>query len=156
MTTKHKPYPRCDARYYGPVNIGGGQTEIVEAFCDLEPGHYDRHNSLRICASWVDHDLPHIILLDDIAQIWGPEEQFIETATIITRLVEFNPAMWGRNSYYGKALTAQRMGPMLYHRYGVSSSRMGHSSRGYRISDLALVLHALGIAHPGQRERDVE
>ena len=99
---------------------------------------------------------PHIVLLNDIVECWKSDETFVETSVLIDRLVRLNPEMWGDGSDYGRRLTAQRMGRMLSQNYRVSSSRMGHASRGYRLSDLVPVLRRSGMPLPGEPTQPVE
>lgn len=88
---------------------------------------------------------PTVKLLRDIHEVWQGDEHFTPTTVLVSELVLHNPAQWGPDSPYGRALTFQRLGRMLAQGFKVHSSRQGDGPRGYYRQALAPVWRKLGV-----------
>jgi hypothetical protein len=88
---------------------------------------------------------PAVKLLRDLHEVWQGDEHFTPTTALVSELILHNPAQWGPESPYGRALTVQRLGRMLAQGFKVHSSRQGDSPRGYYRQALAPVWRKLGI-----------
>ncbi|WP_155855312.1 DUF3631 domain-containing protein [Actinotalea ferrariae] len=93
---------------------------------------------------------PAVTLLRDIAELWPEATAFVPTAALVADLVMRHPRMWGPESAYGKALTAQRMGRMLAQGFKVHSGRQGDGPRGYYRQALSPVWRRMGITPPDE------
>ncbi|CAN5322666.1 hypothetical protein BH11ACT1_BH11ACT1_18140 [soil metagenome] len=88
---------------------------------------------------------PAVKLLRDVHEVWPEGDDFAPTSNIITELILHNPAQWGPDSPYGRALTVQRLGRMLAQGFKVHSSRQGDGPRGYYRQALGPVWRKLGV-----------
>lgn len=88
---------------------------------------------------------PAVKLLRDIYEVWSGDEHFTATTVLVTELILHDPAQWGPDSPYGRALTVQRLGRMLAQGFKVHSDRQGDSPRGYYRKSLAPVWRKLGV-----------
>ena len=70
-------------------------------------------------------------LIKDLRSLFTRRKGFVFTETILEELAYMNPDRWSKNSLYGKELTAQRLGRILYLSFGIYSVRVGDSKRGY-------------------------
>lgn len=70
-------------------------------------------------------------LVRDLFEIYKDEPGFRSTTSLVLSLIRHNPEHWSSSSYYGKDLTAQRLGRILANAYGLNSHRVGDSPRGY-------------------------
>lgn len=115
------------------VAAGGEWPELVDLMA-LE----DHKRVLLEREDGVTKQRPHVVLLANIAAVWGPDETFVPTDVLIDRLVGGWPYMWGDQSSYGKRLTRQRLGKMLASNYRIHSGRRDGSNgtRGYHLSAL--------------------
>lgn len=95
---------------------------------------------------------PAVILLQDIAQVWGTGQTFIPSTRIVERLIAHNPQMWGLMSNYGKALTVQRFGRMLVQAFKIHSTRQGDSPRGYFRHQFDSAFRRMNIAPPQETD----
>lgn len=122
------------------VAAGGRWPAAVDTLAleDLQQQEQDREDGMVI-------DSPAVALLKDLHRVWGDDEAFIETRELLDRLIGHAPDMWGDDSSFGKALTAQRLGRMLAKGYGLNSSRQGDSGRGYFRAKLNPVWRRMGI-----------
>jgi len=93
---------------------------------------------------------PAVVLLRDIHAVWGEEERFHTTASLIGRLVAHNPDYWGDASPYGRQLTAQRMGRMLAQSAKVRATKDTTGARGYARASFARAWRSLGITPPSE------
>ncbi|WP_423184300.1 DUF3631 domain-containing protein [Arthrobacter sp. NyZ413] len=91
---------------------------------------------------------PAVILLQDIAQIWGADRVFVASTIIVDELVEYNPGMWGQFSAYGKVLSVQRFGRMLVQAFKIHSTRQGDSKRGYFRHQFDVAFRRMGLTPP--------
>ena len=87
-------------------------------------------------------------LAKDLFQIFEQEQGFLPTTTLVSRLIRLNPDQWSSGSYYGKDLTAQRLGRILSNSFGINSVRSGDSARarGYNQKQFEIVWRQLGIS----------
>jgi hypothetical protein len=85
-------------------------------------------------------------LVRDLYAIIGQEPSFTPTTLLVSKLVKHNPEQWSSFSSYGKELTVQRLGRLLTNGYGVSSQRVGDSSRGYHSKQFQTIWVRLGIS----------
>jgi len=65
---------------------------------------------------------------------------------LVLRLIKVNPEQWSVNSFYGKDLTAQRLGRLVNKAFGINSKRVGDSARGYHSKQFERIWRQLGIA----------
>ena len=84
-------------------------------------------------------------LAKDLFQIYKSELGFIATSSLVIQLMVFNPDQWSSSSYYGKDLTAQRLGRILSGAFGVNSIRVGDSARGYHANQFKSIWRQLGV-----------
>lgn len=70
-------------------------------------------------------------MLRDLYEIFTNGPRFISTTRLVEELADKNPDYWSESSFYGKKLTPQRMGRILYTSYGLLTTRVGDSCRGY-------------------------
>jgi hypothetical protein len=70
-------------------------------------------------------------LIKDLRSLFIRRKGFVATERILDELEYMNPDRWSANSFYGKKLTAQRLGRILYTSFGIYSVRVGDSQRGY-------------------------
>ena len=84
-------------------------------------------------------------LSKDLFQIYKSELGFIATSSLVIQLMVFNPDQWSSSSYYGKDLTAQRLGRILSGAFGVNSIRVGDSARGYHANQFKSIWRQLGV-----------
>ena len=89
---------------------------------------------------------PNLQLAKDLFEIYSPEFGFIQTTSLVTQLIRFNPDQWSSASYFGKDLTMQRLGRILNGAFGVSSIRIGDGARGYHAKQLQSIWQQLGVA----------
>lgn len=70
------------------------------------------------------------------------------TTTFVSRLIRLNPDQWSSASFYGKDLTAQRLGRILNNAFGINSVRSGDSARarGYNEKQFEIVWRQLGLS----------
>ena len=88
---------------------------------------------------------PGMVLLGDLHTIW-PEDDFVATKDLVTKLIHHNPEYWGLGSSYGKPLTDTRLGRMVAQASKITSVRPGgRGPRGYQKSEFIQVWHRLGI-----------
>ena len=87
----------------------------------------------------------HLQVAKDLSAIYNPELGFIPTSSLVARLIKFNPDQWSSSSYYGKDLTAQRLGRILRGAFGVNSQRIGDSARGYHARQFNKMWWQLGV-----------
>lgn len=125
------------------VAAGGRWPAVVDrlATVDLERQQLEKEDGMI-------RERPALVLLRDLAAVWGPSDIFVPTTEIIGRLIEHNPATWGEGSSFGRPLNPQRLGRMLASSWAVHSSRQGDSPRGYRRLDLAPACRRMGIHLP--------
>lgn len=74
---------------------------------------------------------PNLQLAKDLYEIYKDNPGFTPTTGLVLLLLKTNPEQWSSSSYYGKDLTAQRLGRMLFSAFGIYSKRIGDSPRGY-------------------------
>ncbi|MDX1890121.1 DUF3631 domain-containing protein [Mycolicibacterium sp. 050158] len=94
---------------------------------------------------------PGMVLMTDLHTIW-PEEDFVPTKDLVSKLVLHNPEYWGAGSSYGKPLTDTRLGRMVAQASKITSARPGgRGPRGYHRTEFDQVWHRLGIgrSEPG-------
>lgn len=116
------------------VAAGGRWPEAVERLAveDVQRIDLEREDGLIT-------QRPHVVLLAHLAASWLPGETFLRTESLIDRLVDRHPDMWGERSSYGKRLTPQRLGKMLASNYKIHSGRENGSygPRGYYLAAFA-------------------
>lgn len=123
---------------------GGRWPHVVDelALHDKEQQEMDREDGLIT-------QRPHVALVAHLHALWPANSTFVATADLITELVLEHPDMWGENSSFGKALTAQRLGRMLATAYGVNSTRLsGTGPRGYTRASLERAWRRMGVTVP--------
>jgi hypothetical protein len=81
----------------------------------------------------------------DLLAVYEREAGFIPTAVLVKRLVATNPESWSSSSYYGKELTAQRLGRILHSSFGINSQRVSDGARGYHSQQFQTIWKRLGI-----------
>lgn len=125
------------------VAAGGRWPAVVDhlATVDLERQQLEKEDGMI-------RERPALVLLRDLAAVWEPQEVFVPTTDLITRLIVHNPITWGEASTFGKALTVQRFGRMLASSWKIHSSRQGDSPRGYHRLDLESACRRMGIHLP--------
>jgi hypothetical protein len=113
------------------------------AKADVEQAKRDREDGASV-------EKPHIILVRHIAEVWPDGQQFVSTNDLVLKLTRYSPEDWGVTSFYGKALTIQRMGRMLSQKFKINSAREsdGSRGRGYRLKGFERVWKALAIDRP--------
>jgi hypothetical protein len=97
---------------------------------------------------------PAIVLLSHLHEVWGENEKFIRTETLIDRLVDFHPEMWGAESPFGKRLTPQRFGRMLSTSYNIHSARnenLPERPRGYIGTSIEPAFRRFGLSRKPTR-----
>jgi hypothetical protein len=125
---------------------GGRWPEVTRALItrDLEDIEMEREEGLMKLP-------PAVVLLRDLYTVWGSQEQFIGTPTLVGRLVALNPDYWGDGSSYGRQLTAQRMGRMLTQSAKVRATKNASSTaRGYTRQSFTRAWRQLGITPPSE------
>ena len=90
---------------------------------------------------------PNEQLVKDLYLIYKGEAVFKSTNQLVLDVIKLNPEQWSSNSYYGKDLTAQRLGRILATGFGVHSQRMGDSPRGYHSKAFETIWVRLGISN---------
>lgn len=87
-------------------------------------------------------------LAKDLFEIYQIEPGFLPTTRLVSKLIRLNPDQWSSASFYGKDLTAQRLGRILSNAYGVNSQRSGDSNRarGYSQKQFEVIWRQLGIS----------
>ncbi|PTU57012.1 hypothetical protein DBB34_06570 [Sphaerisporangium cinnabarinum] len=111
--------------------------------------HRDLAEAVADRADGMERIPPAVTLLRDLAAYWPEDRPFWATEQILSTLVLSNAEIWGRESAYGKALTAQRMGRMLVTSFKVNSDRPGGvGPRGYQVRDLTPVWRRMGVPLP--------
>ncbi len=88
---------------------------------------------------------PNLQIARDIYKVFGNEPDFIPTGRLVLALIKLNPEQWSSASYYGKDLTAQRLGKLLTGAFGIYSLRLNESTRGYSPSQFETIWSRLGI-----------
>ncbi len=89
---------------------------------------------------------PAVVLLAHLHEVFGPDEHFIPTEILITRLVLAHPEVWGSESSFGKRLTPQRLGKMLVSAYNIHSDRLSATGpRGYLRASLRTAFRRFGL-----------
>jgi hypothetical protein len=81
----------------------------------------------------------------DLHKIFETEEKALPTSQLVKLLIRTSPEHWSNSSYYGKDLTAQRLGRILSGAFGVYSVRLTESVRGYRSNQFETIWNRLGI-----------
>ena len=89
---------------------------------------------------------PNVQLVKDLYLIYNDEAVFRSTNHLVLDLIKLNPEQWSSKSYYGKDLTAQRLGRILATGFGVHSQRIGDSPRGYHSKVFETIWVRLGIS----------
>ena len=90
---------------------------------------------------------PNVQLVRDLHLIYKDEAVFKSTNHLVLSLIKLNPEQWSSNSYYGRDLTAQRLGRILATGFGVHSHRIGDSPRGYHSKVFQTIWLRLGISN---------
>lgn len=85
-------------------------------------------------------------LVRDLYEIYKDEAGFRSTTSLVLSLIRHNPEYWSSSSYYGKDLTAQRLGRILSTAFGENSHRVGDSPRGYHSKQFENSWIRLGIS----------
>lgn len=88
---------------------------------------------------------PNLQIAKDIYKVFSNEPDFIPTGRLVLALIKQNPEQWSSASYYGKDLTAQRLGKLLTGAFGIYSLRLNESTRGYSPSQFETIWSRLGI-----------
>jgi hypothetical protein len=81
----------------------------------------------------------------DLHKIFETEEKALPTSQLVKLLIRTSPEHWSNSSYYGKDLTAQRLGRILTGAFGIYSERLTESVRGYRSNQFETIWSRLGI-----------
>lgn len=89
---------------------------------------------------------PNLQLARDLFTIYKDEPGFIPTSRLVLLLMKVSPEHWSASSYYGKDLTAQRLGRLLNTAFGIYSKRVGDSPRGYHTKQFDTIWRQLGIS----------
>lgn len=87
----------------------------------------------------------NIQIARDVYKVFLDEPGFIPTGTLVLLLIKKNPAQWSSASYYGKDLTAQRLGYLLTKAWGIYSQRLNANTRGYSPNQFENIWSRLGI-----------
>lgn len=124
------------------ASVAGGRWPTVVdalALADVHRIEIEREDGLT-------QQRPAVVLLKDVHEVWGADEQFVSTEILIQRLIMHNPDMWGPFSSFGKKLTAQRLGRMLSAGYNLQTSRpVQPGPRGYLFSTLQSAFRRSGL-----------
>ena len=91
-------------------------------------------------------DSPNRQVAKDLYSIFELEPGFMATTHLVRRLVATNPDYWSSSSFYGKDLTAQRLGRILNGSFGINSQRVGDGARGYHSQQFLTIWQRLGIS----------
>lgn len=121
---------------------GGRWPAVVDvlAIADKERMEMDREDGMIL-------ERPGVALLGHLYQLWPDEQTFAPTTTLLDLLTQRHPEMWGAESTFGKALTAQRLGRMLAGSYGIHSTRLDRTGpRGYTRAALERAWHRMGVS----------
>jgi hypothetical protein len=87
-----------------------------------------------------------VVLMTNLYAIWPTSKYFKPTRDLVPELIEYNPAYWGADGAYGKALTEHRFGRLMSQAAKMTSIRPGgRGPRGYLRATLQPVWHRLGI-----------
>ena len=91
---------------------------------------------------------PNLQLTKDLFEIYQTEPEFSPTNHLVSRLIKLNPDQWSSASFYGKDLTAQRLGRILSNAFGVNSIRATDAarSRGYHKRQFLVIWNQLGVS----------
>lgn len=110
---------------------------------DLEEQKMDKEAGLQRTAR-------HLILLQDISNVWPKSVDFMGTADLLETIKMSNPQTWGPGHQYG-ALTPQAMGRMLVNNFSIRAAResSGSRRRGYYRQDFMAAWGAFGMSRAG-------
>jgi hypothetical protein len=89
---------------------------------------------------------PNHQLAKDLYEVYSPDYGFIQTSSLVSQLIRYNPDSWSTASYYGKELTMQRVGKMTNGAFGVSSTRNADGVRGYHSNQFKAIWQQLGVS----------
>jgi hypothetical protein len=91
---------------------------------------------------------PNLQLAKDLYEVFETEPLFSPTSHLVSRLIRHNPDQWSSSSFYGKDLTAQRLGRILSNAFGVNSIRATDAarSRGYHRRQFLVIWRQLGVS----------
>jgi hypothetical protein len=123
------------------VAAGGRWPDAVDqmALRDKEEHEMDKEDGLV-------REVPAVVLLKHIHDLWPDNTKFLPTADLISLLVIKYPATWGDEGPFGKRLTPQRLGRMLAKSYKIHSDREVHGGpRGYFRFDFARAWSRMGV-----------
>jgi hypothetical protein len=87
----------------------------------------------------------NVHLARDLKVIFDGTPDRLPTSQIVKVLIALNPEQWSSQSYYGKDLTAQRLGRLLVSGYGINSLRLNENTRGYSPTQFAEIWKAPGV-----------
>jgi hypothetical protein len=117
---------------WGPLKrvadaAGGNWSNRVDTMASHDVAQYamDKEDGLV-------REVPAVVLLSHIFELWPEGRKFLPTSELIDVLVISHPTVWGEESPFGKPLTAKRLGRMLATSYKINSDREGRGTpRGY-------------------------
>jgi Protein of unknown function (DUF3631) len=116
MREKWKPLKRI------AVAAGGDWPEIVNRLAadDIARVKQERETGMRTLP-------PGMVLLTDLHAIWPRGYEVVLTADLIEKLIAHNGDYWGKESSYGKALTAKRLGNLMSSTANIRSHKLPDS-----------------------------
>ncbi len=131
---------------------GGRWPAAVDemALHDLEESAMDREDGLV-------REVPAVVLLSHIYELWPANQTFLHTSDLIDMLTITHPSIWGTEGPFGKSLTAKRLGGMLTKGYKIHSQQLGHGTpRGYSRTAFTAAWRRMGILPKQSDESDAD
>ena len=126
---------------------GGDWPDRVDAMALHDKAEYamDREDGLV-------KEVPAVVLLKHIYELWPEGTTFLPTTELIDLLVIAHPTVWGDEGPFGKRLTFQRLGRMLTQGYKIHSDRPDHTGpRGYTYADFTRPWGRMKIGTPAKQ-----
>jgi hypothetical protein len=120
---------------------GGDWPGLVDAMAlhDKEEYEMDKEDGLI-------REVPAVVLLTHIHELWPDNTKFLPTQELIDLLVISHPTVWGDEGPIGKRLTGRRLGSMLAKGYKIHSKQLVRGGpRGYVHSSFARPWHRMRV-----------
>lgn len=105
----------------------------------------DIENERELASNGEAQAAPNLQIARDLHKIFLEEPGLVATSTLVMLLIKANPEQWSSSSYYGKDLTAQRLGKILTGAFGIYSLRLNENTRGYSSTQFETIWSRLGI-----------
>jgi hypothetical protein len=149
LREKWRPLMRVAELADGDTGHFWKDTVHTMAQADLEDMAEQREAGLR-------QQPPGLVLLQDLAQVWPPDELFMASEELIELLVDHNRDYWGPgilNGSHRTKLNATRLGRMVKQTTNTTSRREGRGGtpRGYQREQFERSWRSMGIKPPGSQ-----